>query len=317
MADPTTTAWVFPGQGSQVVGMGKDLADAFPAARQTFEEADEILGVSLSRLMFEGPEADLNDTYNTQPALYVAGIATLRALQSVVPDVTPRYMAGHSLGELTALAAANAFSFADGLRLVRERGRVMKEAGDHQPGAMAAILGLDADVVRDVCARASAELGKDLVLANDNCPGQLVISGDSDALERGMVLAKEAGARRALRLAVSIASHSPLMRDAADSFSRALDATPMQPPQAVVIGNVSAAPLDTVDAIRHELRVQLVSPVRWTDSVRALVALGVQDFAELGPKDVLTGLLKRIDDSRSGVAINSAEALRQYTQKQP
>ncbi|MFO7322825.1 MAG: ACP S-malonyltransferase [Chloroflexota bacterium] len=312
MLNPATTAFVFPGQGSQVVGMGKDLADAFPAARSTFEQADDVLGFSLSRLLFEGPESDLNDTLNTQPALYVCGIATLRALQAELPQLQAAYMAGHSLGEFTALAAAGAFSFEDGLRLVRERGRLMKAAGEEKPGAMAALLGLDAEVVRDICERASSETGRLVVLANDNCPGQIVISGESEALDRAVELAKEAGARRAVRLAVSIASHSPLMQSAAEAFAGVLESTPITAPQAVVIANTSVTPLETEDAIRQELRVQLVQSVRWTETVRALAARGVTTFLEFGPKDVLTGLLRRIDNSADGVALNSAEAVRQF-----
>ena len=309
MFNRSTTAFVFPGQGSQVVGMTKDLADAYPVVRETLQEADNILGIALSDLMFDGPEADLNDTLNTQPALYVSGIATLRALQAELPEADAAFMAGHSLGEFTALAAAGVFSFADGLRLVRERGRLMKAAGQAQPGAMAAILGLDASVVRDLCAQASAETGALVVLANDNCPGQVVISGEEAALDRAAELAKAAGARRALRLAVSIASHSPLMQPATEAFAQALDAVDMQPPNATVIANTTVQPLDSVAEVRQELRGQLVNSVLWTDSVRALTGAGVELFVELGPKDVLTGLLKRIDGDKTGVALNSAAAV--------
>lgn len=292
--------------------MGKDLADAYPVARQTFEEADDILGFALSRLLFDGPEADLNETINTQPALYTCGIAALRALRAELPEADAAFMAGHSLGEFTALAAAGVFSFADGLKLVRERGRLMKAAGDAQPGAMAAVLGLDAPVVRDLCAQASAETGALVVLANDNCPGQVVISGEGVALDRAAELAKAAGARRALRLAVSIAAHSPLMQPATEAFAEVLDAVAMQPPRATVIANTTVSALDSVDAVRQELRGQLVQSVLWTGSVRSMIDAGVSLFIELGPKDVLTGLLKRIDASRTGVALNSAASVQSF-----
>jgi [acyl-carrier-protein] S-malonyltransferase len=310
--DWTKTAFVFPGQGSQTVGMGKDLAEAFPAARQTFEEADSILGFALSDLCFNGPEDALNDTLNTQPALYTCGIATLRALQSELGDAQPAFIAGHSLGEFTALAGAGAVSFAEGLKLVRERGRLMKEAGTINPGAMAALLGLDADPVREVCARASQETGGVLVLANDNCPGQIVISGDDATIEVGMKLAQEAGAKRAVKLAVSIAAHSPLMEPASAAFRQALLATNFEKPQMPVYGNVDAAPLTDADMIRKELDMQLTHSVRWTESVQAMVAAGAETFLEFGPKDVLTGLLKRIDRSKTGTPLNNAEAVKNF-----
>jgi [acyl-carrier-protein] S-malonyltransferase len=312
--DWTKVAFVFPGQASQVVGMGKDFADAYPAARQAFEHADDVLGWSLSDLCFNGPEGDLNDTLNTQPALYVCGIAILRALRSEYPDATPGFVAGHSLGEFTALAAAEGLSFEDGLRLVRERGRLMKRAGEVSPGAMAALLGLDADAVRDVCARASQHTSGVLVLANDNCPGQIVISGDTATLDYGLELATQAGAKKAVKLAVSIASHSPLMKSVAPTFSEALEATAFQSPHIPVYGNVNAAPLTRVEAIRDELSKQLTSSVRWTESVQAMIAAGAQQFLELGPKDVLTSLLKRIDRSKSGAAVNSADNMKQFLQ---
>jgi [acyl-carrier-protein] S-malonyltransferase len=221
--------------------MGKDLADAYPAARQTFEAADSVLGFSLSSLCFGGTQEALDDTINTQPALYTCGIATLRALQAEVPGAVPAFVAGHSLGEFTALAAAGAISFADGLKLVRERGRLMKEAGTKSPGAMAALLGLDAPQVREVCAQASEQTGGVLVLANDNCPGQIVISGDDTTIEVGMKMAQEAGAKRAVKLAVSIAAHSPLMESASAAFRQALLATTFHVPRIPVYGNVDAA----------------------------------------------------------------------------
>lgn len=312
MSDWSTTTFLFPGQGSQVVGMGKDIADAYPAARQTFEQADEFLGFPLSDLCFNGPAEDLNDTYNAQPALYVCSLATLRALRTELPDAQPGFAAGHSFGEFSALAAFGAMSFEDGLRLVRERGRLMKQAGEQQPGAMAAILSLEIDAVREICERAATEVGGILVVANDNCPGQVVISGEDATLDHALVLAKEAGARRALKLAVSIASHSPLMKSAAEQFGQAVENTSFQMPQVPVYGNVSAAPLTSVEGIRDELTAQLTNPVRWRESMQAMIADGAQTFVEIGPKDVLTGLLKRIDGDKATVNLNSAETLRSY-----
>lgn len=307
-----TTALVFPGQGSQVIGMGQDVAAAYDIARQTFAEADDLLGFSLSEMCFSGPEEALNSTINTQPALFVCSIAILRALQSQRPDASPRVMAGHSLGELTALTAAGALSFADGLRLVRERGRLMEAAGQQNPGAMAALLGPDTTAVRELCARIAEQTGKVLVLANDNCPGQAVISGDVEAVDAAIADAKSIGARRALKLAVSIASHSPLMAPAQDGFRAALANTPISAPTTPVVGNVTAALLSDADAIREELANQLTQSVRWTESVQAMITSGVTQIVEIGSKDVLVGLVKRIDASVTATALNSADALRAF-----
>ncbi len=312
MVDWSKTAFVFPGQGSQVVGMGKDLVEKYAVARQTFEQADSILGFSLSRLCFEGPEDDLNDTINTQPALYTCGIAVLRALQSERPDIRPAFVAGHSLGEFTALAAAGAIAFEDGLRLVRERGRLMKEAGTKSPGAMAAVLGLDTPAVTDVCSRARQQTDGVLILANDNCPGQTVISGDDASIEVGMKLASEAGAKKVVKLAVSIAAHSPLMESASAAFREVVHATPFQAPSVPVYGNVDAIPLSDVAGIQREVDLQLTHSVRWTESVQAMSAAGAELFLEFGPKDVLTALLKRIDRSKAGRALNSVENLNKF-----
>lgn len=306
------TAWVFPGQASQMVGMGKDFHEAYPAAREVFEQADEVLGLPLTALCFEGPEDELNDTINTQPALFTCGLAIVRALQTEVPAVIPGFVGGHSLGEFTALAAVGALSFEDGLRLVRERGRLMKEAGERSPGAMAAILALDAEQVRAICSQAAAQTGGVLILANDNCPGQYVISGDHPTLEAGMRLLAEAGARKVVKLAVSIAAHSPLMESASATFREVLAQTPFAAPSAVVIGNVDATALQDERAIQHELDRQLTNSVRWTESVQQMIASGAEVFLELGPKDVLTSLLKRIDRTRTGTAINSVENLKRF-----
>ncbi len=312
MVSWSSVAFMFPGQGSQAVGMGKDIAETYPVARQTFEQADDYLGFSLSDLCFNGPAETLNDTVNTQPALYVTSMATLRALRCELPDAAPAFAAGHSFGEFTALAAFGALAFEDGLSLVRERGRLMKQAGEQHPGAMAALLALDIDAVRGVCERARAETGGVLVVANDNCPGQVVISGDNATLDRALELAKEAGARRAMKLAVSIAAHSPLMQTSADEFRQAVAAATFQTPQVPIIGNVSAAPLTDVESIRQELGAQLTNPVRWRESMDAMIARGAEQFVEVGPKDVLTGLIKRIDGSKQTVNLNSAENLKRF-----
>lgn len=309
MPDWSKSALVFPGQGSQIVGMGADLAAAYPLAARTFDEANAILGLDLSSICFNGPEPELNDTVITQPALYVMGVALLRVLQAECPDAVPAMVAGHSLGELTALTACGALDFADGVRLVQTRGHLMAEAGEKNPGAMAALLGLEADQAAEACAAAAAQTGKTLVVANDNCPGQVVISGDGETLDVGLELAKAAGAKRAVKLAVSIAAHSPLMASAGEAFGQAVANTPFKSPEMSIVGNVSAAPLETVEAIREELSLQLTQAVRWTESVRRMRAAGITHFYELGPKDVLNGLIKRIDRDATSKAINNAAAL--------
>lgn len=312
MVDWSATAFVFPGQASQEVGMGRDIAANYTVARDTFLQADDILGFKLSNLCFEGPEAELNDTINTQPALYVCGIATLRALQAECPEAVPACVAGHSLGEFTALTAAGALTFEDGVRLVRERGRLMKEAGVRSPGAMAAVLGLDGDAVRALCEQVARQTGGVLVLANDNCPGQTVISGDERSIEAALEAAPAAGAKRAVRLAVSIAAHSPLMESASADFRRALERVSFYRPHVPVYANIDARPLTTVESILQELEQQLTRSVLWTDSVRAMTAAGITTFVEIGPKDVLAGLIKRIDREAARVTLNDLAALQAF-----
>ncbi|MHB8626167.1 MAG: ACP S-malonyltransferase [Aggregatilineales bacterium] len=307
--DWSTIALVFPGQSSQQVGMGADLVRDYPGAAAVFAEADQVLGEPFTKLCFEGPAEVLDETLNTQPALYVMGVALVRTLESKAGTIRPIGVAGHSVGELTALAAAGALSFADGLRLVRERARAMRDAGAIQPGGMAALLGPTIGEAEALCAQASAETGKPVVVANDNCPGQVVISGDSAALERALQLASERGVKRAVKLAVSIAAHSPLMTSAAERFRAALAATPFTEPRYPVISNATTESLREPDEIRAALGGQLTSPVHWTGCVRTLRTLGAQTFLELGPKDVLTGLLKRIDRSATGLPLNSAATI--------
>jgi [acyl-carrier-protein] S-malonyltransferase len=305
-----STAWLFPGQGSQTLGMGRDLAESYSSARDTFAEADDILGFSLSKLCFEGPEESLNDTINTQPAIFVASLAALRTLQSEGWSVSPSFTAGHSLGEYTALVAAGAFSFSDGLRLVRERGRLMKEAGQRSPGGMAALLKLEDETVMDICRRASQQTGQVVQVANYNSPGQVVISGDNAALEAAMEMAQAAGARRVVRLAVSIAAHSPLMAVIAEEFRQAVDATAIQPPGVPVIANISARSLETAHDIRQEMLAQLTSSVRWVESIQHMIDHGVTHFIEIGPKDVLTGLVRRISKEVNAVNCGTADEVR-------
>lgn len=289
------TAFVFPGQGSQTVGMGKDLAETYPVAKQTFEEADAVLGFALSELMWNGPDAELNDTINTQPALYVHSLAAWRTFRHLFPDFKPACLAGHSLGELSALAAAGAFSFEDGLRLVRTRGELMKRAGDLAPGGMAAILGMDISALDTICQEASAP-GELVQVANDNCPGQVVISGAAPAVERAIEKAKAAGAKRAKPLAVSIAAHSPLMASIQNEWNAAVDAAVFHDLKIPVVGNVHAAVVQTAEEARADIKAQMQSRVRWTDSINALSAMGIAAFVETGTGTVLSGLIKRIAD---------------------
>ncbi len=275
------------------MGMGHDFYECSPKARAVFDQADAQLGFALSALCFNGPEDALTDTINQQPALFVTSIAAWQTMlaQGWEP---PAFVAGHSLGEFSALVAAGSISFTDGLKLVRRRGELMKLAGEREPGAMAAILALETAVVRQLCTQASEETGQVVQLANDNCPGQSVISGDKEALTRAMALAQEAGARKVVQLPITIAAHSPLMASVAAEFAQAVDETPVQPPQLPVIGNVTAQPLLTAEAVRAEAKAQLTSPVAWTDSVNYMVAQGVDTFVEVGAGDVLLSLVKRI-----------------------
>jgi [acyl-carrier-protein] S-malonyltransferase len=308
--DWQNSAFLFPGQGSQRVGMCQALAAAYPIIQRTFSDADSLLGYGLTQLCFEGPEEVLNQTLHTQPALFVAGVAILRAIQEQLGSVAkPAFVAGHSLGEFTALVAARALTFEDGLKLVQKRAQLMKEAGEKSPGAVAAILGLEIDAARDVCAEASQASGEIVVVANDNCPGQVVISGSNVALEKALELATAQGAKRAVKLAVSVAVHSPLMQSAGEEFAVAVEATPIHDPQIPVVGNVTAKPLSTAQAIREELKAQITSSVLWTDSIQTMLKEGVTTFVELGPGEVLVGLVKRIDRTAQRIAIETPEQL--------
>jgi len=282
-------AFLFPGQGAQKVGMGQALADAHPLARETFATADRVLGTSLSRLCWEGPADELKKSVNTQPALLTHSVAAWRLLDAA--GLTPSFTAGHSLGEYSAAVAAGALRFEDALVLVRERGRLMYEAGLARPGTMAAVLGLDLAQVEAACA-AAADAGV-VVPANLNAPGQIVVSGEIPAVDRACEEAKARGARRAIKLEVSGAFHSPLMASAADGLAQALVRVTFSEPACPVIANVSATPQATAAGIHESLKAQLLGAVRWEDSMRRLAGEGVT-FVELGTGTVLKGLLRTI-----------------------
>ncbi len=293
-------ALVFPGQGSQFVGMGRTLTDQSAAARQVLDEADCVLGFPLSTLCFDGPAEELEDTYNSQPAIFAVSVAALVALKERVAaegisggSLSPTLLAGHSLGEFTALVAAESLSFADALRLVRERGRLMKEAGTERPGGMAAVLGLDDAALKEVVAEAK---GDDvLVIANANCPGQTVISGELAPLERAVDLAKARGAKRVARLAITIASHSPLMAAASERLRALIADVPILTPRVPVVANESGTLMKSVGDIRRELAHHVERPVNWTHTITVMAGAGVSTFVEVGPGQALAGLIKRID----------------------
>jgi [acyl-carrier-protein] S-malonyltransferase len=287
---------LFPGQGSQKPGMGKDLAEAFPEARAAFEQADEALGVPISRLCFDGPAEELTLTHNAQPALLAHGAAVWQIARERIGKWV-RAAAGHSLGEFTAHYAASALSLGAALRVVRRRGELMYESGVRRPGAMAAILGALQRPIEEVCEGASREAGL-VVPANYNAPGQIVISGEVAGVERAMALAKEAGAKRAMRLNVSGAFHSPLMQTAEGGLGEALDAASMRDPNFPVYANVDGAPVRSAIVGRDRLVRQLTSPVRWIEEVQAL-ARDFPDalFVEMGPGTVLVGLVRKIAPS--------------------
>ena len=306
-------AWLFPGQGAQEVGMGRDLFDGSIAARRVFETADSVLGYAISDLCFQGPAERLQETQHAQPAIFATSLACLEAareLGGIAPD-TPAVLAGHSLGEYTALVAAGALDLEDGLRLVAERGRLMQQAGQRTPGVMAALLGLDEDAVVEICRETGADL------CNLNAPGQLVVGGAAQDVEAAMRLALERGARRGVLLKVSAAFHTSHMASAAEEMARAVAAAPLRDPQAPIISNTTAEPLVTAEALRGELVEQLTRPVQWQRSVEELRSQRVTGVIEFGPGRVLTGLVRRIDRSLAIRNVTDLASARPQTTPSP
>ena len=301
------TALLFAGQGAQVVGMGRDLAEKYPTAKALFERANEVLGYDLASICFAGPDLELTKTENAQPAIYLVSWIAFQMLKEQNPTLAFGATAGLSLGELTALAAAGVFSFEDGLKVVRLRGRYMQEACEVTKGSMAAVIGLDEGPTREVCAEAGVQL------ANLNCPGQLVISGEADKITAACELAKARGAKRAIPLTVAGAYHSPLMASAQPKLRGALAEVPLHLPSVPVISNVTAQPHATPGEIHGRLVDQVTSSVRWEESMRHLIAQGFTRFIELGPGTALSGFMKRIDKSAQMLNVADAASLEATT----
>ncbi|HEY4711212.1 MAG TPA: ACP S-malonyltransferase [Dehalococcoidia bacterium] len=303
MAKLSKVAYVFPGQGSQSAGMGLDLYNSYPSAREVFDEADASLGFSLSRLCFEGPEEELTKTHNVQPAILVVSIACLKALEeaTIAHFPSPTFVAGHSLGEYTALVAAGALSLADAVLLVRERGRLMYEAGLKNPGSMLAVIGLDEETVKDICLQSRTEI------SNINCPGQIVVSGAIEALAEANKLAKARGVRALIPLKVSGAFHSALMEPVLAEFSKTVSSFRFHPPVIPVISNLTTRPLTDVDSIKTELVKQLRNCIRWQGSVEYMMHRGATAFYEIGPGKVLSGLIRRIKSELQTFNISGVE----------
>jgi [acyl-carrier-protein] S-malonyltransferase len=298
-------AFLFPGQGSQAVGMGKDLAQRYPVAKQAFEEADEALGAELSQLCFEGPEDQLRLTENTQPAILTVSVAAWRVLSE--KGIKPAFVAGHSLGEYSAHVAAGTLSFTDGVRAVRNRGKYMQEAVPVGTGSMAAIVGMSIDAVTTLCANAAQ--GEVCEPANINSPDQIVISGSTGAIERAVKLAEERGAKRAKMLQVSAPFHCSLMKPAQDRLAKDLEALNFSAPQVPVIANVYAKPVEDEVSAREALIRQVTGSVKWSESIQLLIARGVQTFVEVGPGKVLCGLMRQIDRTKKALNVDDEASL--------
>ena len=300
-------AMVFPGQGSQKVGMLAELAGNYPIVQETFKQASEVLGYDLWQLVQEGPAEELNKTWQTQPALLTASVAVYRVWQQKYPELKPEVMAGHSLGEYSALVCAGVLDFQDAVKLVELRGKLMQQAVPEGTGAMYAIIGLDNDAIISACKQ--AEQGEVVSAVNFNSPGQVVIAGAKAAVERAAALCKEAGAKRALPLAVSVPSHCALMKPAADQLSVSLESITLKAPVVAVLNNVDVKAETDAVAIRNALVRQLYSPVRWTETVEKIAQNGVEVLVEVGPGKVLNGLTKRIVDSLQAVSVNDVKSL--------
>ncbi|WP_314886055.1 ACP S-malonyltransferase [Aggregatibacter segnis] len=300
-------AMVFPGQGSQTVGMLAELASDYPIVQETFKQASEVLGYDLWQLVQEGPAEELNKTWQTQPALLTASVAVYRVWQQKYPELKPEVMAGHSLGEYSALVCAGVLDFQDAVKLVELRGKLMQQAVPEGTGAMYAIIGLDNDAIINACKQ--AEQGEVVSAVNFNSPGQVVIAGAKAAVERAAALCKEAGAKRALPLAVSVPSHCALMKPAADQLSVSLESITLKEASVSVLNNVDVKNEIEADAIRNALVRQLYSPVRWTETVEKMAQNGVEVLVEVGPGKVLNGLTKRIVDSLQAISVNDVKSL--------